>query len=351
MDRQTNINRFIKIDLFMQKVFMNVFRKHKIVSSLISIVIYAAIMLISAKSLAVSANYFALFPAAVVSLAFGLIGGVFAGLLALPANLLMFEIIGHPEFSPASKPIAELAGITVGVFFGYFCDYFERFERELSARKEIEQELRNTVEQKEVLLREVNHRIMNNLNIVKSLINLQKSRTADPEHKEEYSQLALRVFAISMIYQQLHDSSLSLKGPRHYLEMLIDNIVKGTGTEHIDISLNVDMKDVCLPMTQMTIIGLIINEVISNSIKHAFKNVEDPKISVCLFAEGMEVKLRISDNGPGFDADALSSSGLGMKILHALAKDLKGEMSFRKENGSVFKLIFCPESVMPGSLS
>jgi hypothetical protein len=103
--------------------------------------IYAAILFIFGDSLAVSSNYFVIIPLTAAALGFGHWGGLAAGLLALPLNLLLFRALGHPEFSPASKLIAEFSGVAVGLVFGFLADYFREIEREIKKRMATEEAL------------------------------------------------------------------------------------------------------------------------------------------------------------------------------------------------------------------
>ena len=134
--------------------------------------------------LGISANYFVILPVLIVSLVCGFPGGLIAGVCALPANLFLFWLLGHAEYSPASKIIAELSGVFVGSAFGFLSDYFRKMIREMEKRKEAERELRRSLGEKEILLRELQHRVKNNLNLIKGLIQLQRNRSSDPAFRE-----------------------------------------------------------------------------------------------------------------------------------------------------------------------
>ena len=160
--------------------------------------IYAALVWCSGSALGVSNNYFVILPLLASAFAFKLPGGIAAGALALPANLALFALMGHPEFSPASKIMAEMAGLIFGLAVGFLADYFGKVEAEIESRIATEESLRAVLAEKEILLREIHHRVRNNLNIIKSLVQLQKSRSSNPEFIEAADELIGRIFAIAL---------------------------------------------------------------------------------------------------------------------------------------------------------
>jgi hypothetical protein len=167
---------FSPLDRAIGAVYSHLFGRRRFLTLAVSITLYSASVLALGSTVRVSTNYFVLLPVIIASVGYGLYAGLASGALALPANLLLYAIIGHPEFSPESKLIAELSGIILGTILGYLSDYHRKLDAERRLRKETEAELTRTLRDREALFREVHHRVKNNLNLVKSMINLQVKR-------------------------------------------------------------------------------------------------------------------------------------------------------------------------------
>jgi two-component sensor histidine kinase len=318
------------------KIHAMVFIRCRYASQAVATALYAAILLVFGDTLAVSSNYFVLVPLAAAALGFGAKGGLVAGALALPANLLLFGILGHPEFSPASKLIAELSGIGVGVLSGRLADYFRALEREIKKRMATEEALRSALEEKQLLLRELSHRVKNNLSVIKSLVQLQRNRSKDPAVLAASDELISRIFAISLVHDQLgRDQSLSSVDPVEYIEALVGNLAGGLGLEGSRIDLDLDAGGRVIQMEAATSLGLIVNEVLTNALKHASPGSEGkPSIRLSLRVEGDEYRLVIIDDGPGPDASYAAARGLGLKLVDALARNLGGQASLEAIEGS-----------------
>lgn len=328
--------------LLIHKLFL----EHRMSSILAATGLYLGTVLVLGRWLAISNNYFVILPMVTAAFAFGFSGGVIAGIFALPANLVLFAILDHPEFSPASKPIAEASGIIVGTLFGLLADYFRRLDDEISRRKEIETSLRKALADKEILLDELHHRVKNNLNVVISLIRLQRNRTDDPKFVESADELIRRVFAISLVHDRLYRSAYSAAvDPADYIPELLKEIAsffKGTG---VSTSFSVQDGIVSFPIDTAIAIGLFLNEAVTNAMKHAFDGVAEPRIDVALSRVGDQYELAVKDNGKGFaeygEGDgATPAGGLGMRILAVLAKGLRGSFAVDCNGGTRFVLRF-----------
>jgi two-component sensor histidine kinase len=318
------------------------------------------VILAFGNGLAVSGNYFVLLPLAAAAIGYRALGGLLAGAAALPANLLLFSLLGHAEYSPASKPIAELFGIAVGFVFGRLSDYFREVDVEIKKRKATEEELRKALAEKELLLRELNHRVKNNLSVIKSLVQLQRSRSKDPAFLDATGELIGRIFAISLVHDQLgKDQALAALDPVEYISALVGNIESGLlGVRPASIGLEFDTGGRLLQTEAALSLGLIVNEVLTNALKHAsFCRDHDgpPCIRLSLRVEGGSYRLAVVDDGPG-PTDNETSSGLGLKLVRALARSLGGTASLEPVvatdtegrptvDGARFELVF-PEALM-----
>jgi two-component system, sensor histidine kinase PdtaS len=262
-------------------------------------------------------------------------------------NLLLFRALGHPEYAPASKLIAEISGISVGLTVGSLADYFRKVEREIKRRMNTEEALRGALAEKELLFRELNHRVKNNLNVIKSLVQLQRNRSKEPVFLDAADELIGRIFAISLVHDQLtKEQALSMVDPSEYLEDLVGNIESGLGLDCSSVELEFDTGKRVLQVEAATSLGLIVNEVLTNSIKHAAPGCGGkPSIRLSLCANDSSFRLVIVDDGPGPASDALEG-GLGLKLVRALARNLGGAATLKaihgegRPSGARFELVF-----------
>ncbi|HRZ89100.1 MAG TPA: sensor histidine kinase [Spirochaetia bacterium] len=312
--------------------------------------VYVFIVLGFGRSLEISSNYFVLLPVLAAALGYGLAGGLVAGALGLPANLLLFNLLGRPEFSPASKPIAELSGLLVGGASGYLAEYFRQLQSEIARRIRTEESLRRALEDKQVLLLELNHRVKNNLNVIKSLIQLQRNRSEAPEFREASDRLLARVFAIARAHDRMFgEDGPPVLDPVEYLQdiLAVYDAEAGIGPR---IEANLRPDGLRLPAETAVPLGLILNEAVANAWKYGSSR-EEGTIRVSLARTGAGCVLEVRDSGPGFDPDAVGRpdrpQGLGVKIIRSLAARLGGRVSWSREGGTRFRLEF-PAAADPG---
>jgi two-component sensor histidine kinase len=351
------------------KLHALVFIRYRFRSVAAAYALYAAEMLLTANALGVSSNYFIIGPVIVSALGFGLVGGLASGALGLPANLLIYAILGHPEFSPASKLIAELSGILVGLAFGRLADYFTDVEREIKRRMASEEALREALAEKELLLRELHHRVKNNLNVIKSLVQLQRNRSSDPAFLAATEELIGRIFAISLVHDQLDGGQEpSVVDPARYIEAIAINLASGLGIGSSGIGMSLGPGGEPIPVESAISLGLIVNEALTNALKHATpKGDGAPSVRLSFGEADGEYRLEIIDNGPGPGSNAGASladpgsaalepagrGGLGLKLMAALARNLGGKASLEPVEGEFgvegarFKLLFPRQSPRP----
>lgn len=316
------------LDGWLARLHRSLVLGHPIASLVVSWLVYATAILVFAPSLGVTSNYFVILPVVVAAQAFALPGGILAGALGLPSNLLLFAILGTPECSPASKLAAEFSGLTLGVALGFLADYFAKFEAELELRIDTEESLRRAIREKEAILQELHHRVRNNLNVIKSIIQLQRRRSKDPSFLAATDELLGRVFAIALVHDRLHTTDKGEEvDARDYLEGLASNVIQAQPALGCDprIVLHIPEPDLGLDSDAASILGMIANEAITNSARHAFAPAaREPTILVSLHREGEELILRVEDNGRGLGQGC--PEGLGLKIIRVLAGQLDGQV-------------------------
>ena len=226
-----------------------------------------------------------------------------------------------------------------------------RSNKDLQVQKE-EISVKNTslekvLKDREWLLKEVHHRVKNNLQIVISLLNTQSSYLHDDSAKNALKESQHRMFSISLIHQKLYQSeNLAFVNMREYI-MDLTAYLKDSLNPSGSIRFQFDLFPVELDINQAIPVGLILNEAITNAIKHAFGNKKEGKVNVT-FKENNDdtVSLEISDDGPGFPVEfnIQKSRSLGMNLIKGLSGQLDGAFSIRRTNGITILLIaFTPK--------
>lgn len=203
--------------------------------------------------------------------------------------------------------------------------------------------LSQLVEEKEFLLREIHHRVKNNLQIVISLLNSQSVYLEDPAAQQAISDSQRRVHSMSLIHQKLYQNdNLSVINMESYIKELVYFLKDSFDAGRIHFSINVACVD--FDVSQAVPVGLILNEAITNAIKYAFKDAETkPVIAISLqeTGEGMYT-LIIRDNGKGLpeDFNIEETSSLGMTLLRGLSGELDGDFEIYTDNGVVVQITF-----------
>lgn len=198
------------------------------------------------------------------------------------------------------------------------------------------------VRQKDVLLREINHRIKNNLQIITSLINLQTDRATLPETQRELGSIARRVRALHLVHEQLHpaltDGAIDLA---IYLERLCANLLTLHGRASRSVRLLPRLQSMVVKADVAAPVGLIVSEALTNSLKHAFPRDGTGTVQITLErdVEGQAV-LELADNGVGKPEQKNRHEGLGLSLIEALAAQTGGELSWQHDGGTVLRLRF-----------
>lgn len=245
---------------------------------------------------------------------------------AQPPDKTKFPIILH------SNPIVH-KGIPEG-FRGIIID--------ISDLKNAEEKIIASLKEKEVLLQEIHHRVKNNMQIISSLLSLQSNHTGSEEATEVLKESRGRVKSMAMIHEKLyHSPNLSLLNMEEYLNNLVRDILRSYSSVSSNITANIDVEEIYLNIDTALPMGLIVNELVSNSIKHAFPD-GNGNINVKLEYNGELYILTVSDNGIGLldDVDPFESSSLGLKLVINLSIQLEGDLVLRRESGTAFILTF-----------
>jgi PAS domain S-box-containing protein len=209
-------------------------------------------------------------------------------------------------------------------------------ERKFSIQRLQEQSaaLTATLKEREVLLQEIHHRVKNNLQIIASLINMQMRRLETSAEREMLNECKTRVDAIALIHEKLYQSRDFRNVPfADYARGLIATIFQASGLTFDRISVHISIENVLLPVAQAIPCGLIVNELVTNSIKHAFPQQRSGRIEVSLTQAGENYTLIVSDDGIGMSTVDLSESSIGLQLVANLADQLNGRLSMETGAG------------------
>jgi PAS domain S-box-containing protein len=215
--------------------------------------------------------------------------------------------------------------------------------RDITARKRTEEQLKASLKEKEVLLKEIHHRVKNNLQVVSSLLNLQSGTLTDEHTVDALRDSQNRVKSMALIHERLYQSTaLTRIDFGEYVRNLVSHI-KGSFRGVGDIEVLVDVEDLLFDVDVAIPCGLIVNELVSNSIKHAFAPGEAGTITIRLRREGEDrLALTVGDDGKGFpeELDVAEAQSLGLQLVSMLTQQLRGELSRESGPGSSVKVSF-----------
>jgi two-component sensor histidine kinase len=205
-------------------------------------------------------------------------------------------------------------------------------------------QLSATLREREVLLQEIHHRVKNNLQVISSLINMQVRQLVDPSSRDALEECQTRVQAIALIHEKLYQSKDYSRVPfSEYAKSLASNIFTTTGISPTAVSLQLAMDDVSLGVDKAIPCGLILNELITNALKHAFPPSARGTVRVELHADGdRRVTFAVGDDGVGMpqDFDLKDSSSLGLSLVYTLVEQLEGEIEILRDSGTKFCVTF-----------
>src|SRR6056297_1354399 len=217
-------------------------------------------------------------------------------------------------------------------------------QREISERKQAEEQLRSSLQEKKILLMEIHHRVKNNLNVVASLLNLQSNQIESVEQARKALQLSQsRVHSMALVHEKLYQSSeLARIDMNDYISRIVEELVQLYADES-RIELDLHIEDIALTITQAVPFGLLLNELVTNSLIHAFPDGRQGKISIRLSSEAeRECSLGVCDTGIGFsDTTGMTDrTSLGLQLVEVLSEQLHGVAQLSNDGGACFRLSF-----------
>ena len=203
-------------------------------------------------------------------------------------------------------------------------------------------QLEETVEEKEFLLKEVNHRVKNNLNMINGLLNLHSSKIVSSEDREVFINCENQIQTISRLHERLYLSGNFREVDLHdFMTDLISYHKKSADSLEQKILFRISIDEIIMNTGQTITLALIINELLTNSIKHAFRNPADGEISITMSKDDENhITCIYTDNGPGFADVSVSSRSMGLSLVTALSAQIEGKTEFAHDKGICFKLVF-----------
>lgn len=218
---------------------------------------------------------------------------------------------------------------------------------EVGEQRRSEQRIRDLLEEKELLLREVHHRVKNNMSTMRSILSLQASGLGEGPAREVLKDSEKRLMSMMLLYDKLYQSTvMGLIRADDYLGVLLRDIVENS-RRGIPISLTTEIQPIMVTARQMGPLGIIINELVSNAMKYAFLGRAEGSLRVAVVQEDDMIRLTVADDGVGLphDIDARSSGGFGLQLVRLLTEQLEGTMEVVSRGGTQWILRFPLEIV------
>lgn len=225
-----------------------------------------------------------------------------------------------------------------GVYRGY-----RGVSKDVTERVQAQHAILESLRDKEVLLKEIHHRVKNNLQIISGLLYLQEEQVQDPTALEAFRVSRNRIASMALVHEKLYRSSnLARVCLGEYVRELLPRLFGEEDAGSPRIIHKLDLDDVRVPIEQAVPSGLIINELLTNAYKHGFAGRDDGVLTISVKEDGDMIVVEVRDDGPGLPEglDIAQTSSLGMQLVCNLARQLRGEITAQNDGGAVFTLRF-----------
>lgn len=212
-------------------------------------------------------------------------------------------------------------------------------QRKTRQLEESNADLRSKNKEKEVLIKEIHHRVKNNMQIVISLLNMQANLSESPKEKAVFEESKDRIRSMALIHERLYlEKDILNISISEYTHELIHELSASYRPEH-EVEFEIQMTPIQLSIDHAIPYGLMLNELVTNSLKHAFKE-KSGSIKIESAMETERLFLTYSDTGPGFDFENYHGKSFGLELIEILVDQLNGNMIYQSKNGSVFEISF-----------
>ena len=232
------------------------------------------------------------------------------------------------------------ASILLFLILLFLVIFYKRLQKSKVLLSEQKRSIEKSEKEKSTLLKELHHRVKNNLQIVSSLLNLQKENVKDEAAKGAFTEGQNRVEAMAMIHRYLYSSDeLTDIELGKYFTQLVNSIAYSYGYDKNSISIDFDITSATIDVDTAIPLGLVANELVSNVFKHAVKDIDHPTLYIGLHSNE-ELVLQINDNGKGITNgfDDNKSTSFGLSLIKSLAKQMRATLEYTYDNGSNIRL-------------
>ncbi|MCK9408450.1 MAG: PAS domain S-box protein, partial [Bacteroidetes bacterium] len=235
-----------------------------------------------------------------------------------------------------------IEGMVTNLFNNSSVNAFVANFRNVTERTKAEERQRRSLQEKEILLKEVHHRVKNNMQVISSLLNLQSASVKDKSMVGLFRESQNRVKSMSLVHEILYQShDLASVNFSAYVKQLVASLQKSFGSKTGEIDVEVKIGSVSLDFDNAILCGLIINELVSNALKYAFPKKRTGTIIVEAKKKRVSmVQLSIRDNGVGLAKRTGDTASLGLKLVQALAEQLKGTIVIENKRGTAITIEF-----------
>ncbi len=245
------------------------------------------------------------------------------------------------EETVSNNRVVYFSNNTIGIIDKGYLTRMWGTQIDITERKQAEEQIKKDLEEKNILLREIHHRVKNNLQIIRSLIHIQLADEKNAAFKASATELSNRVLSMAMIHEQLYSTeNLSEINIKFYLESLINRILQSYTYTHITIKRKIE--EVYLSIEKSIPIGLMVNELITNAVKHAFPEERKGNIIITLTKNQNVYEIKVKDDGIGMPKriNFQNPSTLGLKLVTILAEQLDGKVRVYRRKGTSIKCTF-----------
>lgn len=215
---------------------------------------------------------------------------------------------------------------------------------DITEKKQAEKKLKASLEEKEVLLQEVHHRVKNNFQLIASMLGFQAETMKDRKAGKELKQARHRIIAMARVHEKLYSATdLAHVEARDYLENIVTDLIPSDKDNHPEISYTLEIDPITLEGEQAIACGLIVNELVSNALKHGFPKGRSGSVEISMHRrDGGLLELAVADDGVGLPEDFKmeTSETLGMKLVSAFAMQLGGEVTVKSNSLTRFQIVF-----------
>ena len=204
-----------------------------------------------------------------------------------------------------------------------------------------QRQIENSLQEKETLLKEVHHRVKNNLQLISSILNLQSTYLQDETLQQYFKESQSRIFTMASVHEELYESENFQKVDLNtFLNRILPDLVHLYSQDTL-ITYEIDAEEILVQISLAIPLGLIVNEIVTNSIQHAFPNYEKGRIDISCNIKDSSVELIIRDNGIGMPDTYYSDEpkSLGIQLIDTLVKQIRGSYEVRNHQGCVFHLL------------